>query len=52
MSIVLFLSSNIPMFLIMNSMIKTEYENYKNAHDILGITYPKNESIWKYFHAK
>jgi len=24
----------------------------KNAHDILRITYPKNESIWKNFHAK
>ncbi len=24
----------------------------KNAHDILRITCPKYESIWKYFHAK
>jgi hypothetical protein len=26
--------------------------NPKNAHDILRITCPKNESIWKYFHAR
>jgi tRNA(His) 5'-end guanylyltransferase len=28
------------------------YLKGKNAHDILRITCPKNESIWKYFHAK
>jgi hypothetical protein len=24
----------------------------KNRHEILGITGTKNESIWKYFHAR